>query len=76
VPSSQWKTSPLRPTGTSLKTLHGVIDLDEDSDGEVDAGLLSRLQTSVKANDLNTDLLVEGFFRSPASSTVSLLTIH
>jgi hypothetical protein len=32
---------PLRPTGTSLKTLHGVIDLDEDSDGEVDAGLFA-----------------------------------
>ena len=32
---------PLQPTSTSLKTLHGVIDLDEDSDGEVDAGLFA-----------------------------------
>ena len=31
---------------------------------------LPRLQTSVKANDLNADLLGEGFFRSPESSTV------
>ena len=46
---------------------------------------LPRLQISVKANDLNTDLLGEGFwtdenevdfFRSSASSTVSLHTIH
>ena len=29
------------PAGTPLKTLHGVIDLDEDSDGEVDAGLFA-----------------------------------
>jgi len=30
---------PLRPTGSSLRSYHGSIDLNNDSDGSVDEGL-------------------------------------
>ncbi len=30
---------PLRPTGSSLRSYHGLIDLNADSDGSVDEGL-------------------------------------